>query len=252
MKFSSTYNDGEGLTTSFHVSAFQGDSRPFPGDEETAHSAADLASTFERSLPEILQAPLSAHHAASQGLLSATCLHLREEIEGLEANLKPVCPIQPESRRGESPIDDCIKFAFGDDGSDTVVIIDHGSGTRLTVKIDDIEFLIGTLRNFHQALLPRAGRAFLHETGKGSMNNPKQVGTCSSEFEALSDNPYAALAEVAKIVSASIKMDHKYPDGADKRSFTGVVLTIDTIYKLQSLVHEAARVAELGTVQSSS
>jgi hypothetical protein len=66
-----------------------------------------------------------------------------------------------------------------------------------------------------------------------------------SDFKnkSLPADPYEALAEVAKHLNAAIKMDHMYPDGACKRSFTGAVLSIETIYGLQWLAHEANLIA---------
>jgi len=56
----------------------------------------------------------------------------------------------------DSSLNDLIKFAVVlRDGSDTIDIIDHKSGTRMTVKIVDIELFIGSLQNFHQELLSR-------------------------------------------------------------------------------------------------
>jgi hypothetical protein len=69
--------------------------------------------------------------------------------------------------------------------------------------------------------------------------------------KALPDCPYAALEEVSKFLR-TIRTNHYYPDGVDKRAHTGSVISVDDVYGLQWLSHEASRVAALTSTQSSS
>lgn len=59
----------------------------------------------------------------------------------------------------------------------------------------------------------------------------------------LPDDPRKALIELADFINTMTRASHRYPDGADKREFTGYWQSIEYFYKLQGYAHEARRVA---------
>ncbi len=59
----------------------------------------------------------------------------------------------------------------------------------------------------------------------------------------LSDEPNKALIELANFIDTMNLPGHQYPDGADKREFTGYWQPIEYFYELQGYASEARRVA---------
>lgn len=87
MKYTSSYTDNSGITTSISVSAEASDLSRHLEDGSLDQKVSDLAASFETSLSGMPAVHLQAHRAIARNLLTASCeLHERRVAE-LETEL---------------------------------------------------------------------------------------------------------------------------------------------------------------------
>jgi hypothetical protein len=88
MKFTSSFTDIDGVTSSFSVEpSLTALSLSLSGEESSA-SSDDLSESFEQSLPGMLQAHLQAHRAASRSLGEASLAVLKKNVTAAKVELE--------------------------------------------------------------------------------------------------------------------------------------------------------------------
>lgn len=140
MKFTTTYTDIHGLTTSFSVSADASSLRQLFEDSELSLTAEYLESSFERCLPEMRRVHLEAHHEVCRNLLAASCESLKSEFGGDDHLSEP--------SKDEALLEQMLAVCRIDD--ETVEIFSCTNNESMCLPFKKIPVLISALTHLYR------------------------------------------------------------------------------------------------------